>query len=131
MRRLCLIPFNWTGKRGMSAFTKSFSDALRHPSVRLTQHFRLWIGKETHDLDVLDFKVRGGFCKGYVGTLTVNSPRPDIDGKQYVGRRAGLQVDERAAVPSANWADAVDHAAATFNGVVTRWKRVRTSRDES
>ncbi|QYD72560.1 type VI secretion system tip protein VgrG [Paraburkholderia edwinii] len=115
----------------MNALTKSFSDALRHPSVRLTQHFRLWIGKETHDLDVLDFKVRGGLCKDYVVTLTVTSPRLDIDGKEYVGRRAGLQVDERAAVPLANWADPVDHAAATFNGVVTRWKRVRTSRDES
>jgi type VI secretion system secreted protein VgrG len=115
----------------MNALTKSFSDALRHPSVRLTQHFRLWIGKEAHDLDVLDFKVRGGFCKDYVVTLTVTSPRLDIDGKDYVGRRAGLQVDERAAVPSANWADPVDHAAATFNGVVTRWKRIRTSRDEA
>ncbi|HEY4353617.1 MAG TPA: type VI secretion system tip protein VgrG [Paraburkholderia sp.] len=115
----------------MNALTKSFSDALRHPSARLTQHFRLWIGKEAHDLDVLDFKVRGGFCKDYVVTLTVTSPRLDIDGKDYVGRRAGLQVDERAAVPLANWTDPVDHAAATFNGVVTRWKRVRTSRDES
>jgi type VI secretion system secreted protein VgrG len=40
--------------------TKSFADAIRNPNVRLTQHLRLWIGKEEHDLDVLDFKVKGG-----------------------------------------------------------------------
>jgi len=115
----------------MNALTKRFSDTLRHPGVRLTQHLRLWIGKQAHDLDVLDFKVRGGFCKDYVVDITVTSPRLDIDGKDYVGRRAGLQVDERAAVPSASWTTPVDHAAATFNGVVTRWKRIRTSRDEA
>src|ERR1700753_2557418 len=128
MKRVVSFLSTGRGKRGMNALTKSFSDALRHPSARLTQHFRLWIGKEAHDLDVLDFKVRGGFCKDYVVTLTVTSPRVDIDGKDYVGRRAGLQVDERAAVPLANWTEPVDHAAATFNGVVTRWKRIRTSR---
>ncbi len=115
----------------MNAVTKSFADALRNPDVRLTQHLRLWIGKEEHDLDVLDFKVKGGFCKDYVVNLTVTSPRLDIDGKDYVGRRAGLHVDERAAMPLASWTDPVDHAAATFNGVVTRWKRIRTSREEA
>jgi type VI secretion system secreted protein VgrG len=115
----------------MNSVSKSFTDTLRHPGARLTQHLRLWIGKQEHDLDVLDFKVRGGLCKDYVVNITVTSPRLDIDGKDYVGRRAGLQVDERVAVPSANWADPVDHAAATFNGVVTRWKRIRTSRDEA
>ncbi|MCX5540897.1 phage late control D family protein [Paraburkholderia sp. CNPSo 3076] len=115
----------------MNAVTKSFTDALRHPSVRLSQHLRLWIGKEALDLDVLDFKVRGGFCKDYVVDVTVTSPRLDIDGKDYVGRRAGLHVDERAAVPSASWTTPVDRAAATFNGIATRWKRVRTSRDEA
>lgn len=115
----------------MNALSKRFADTLRHPGARLTQHLRLWIGKQEHDLDILDFKVRGGFCKDYVVTVTVTSPRLDIDGKDYVGRRAGLLVDERAAVPSSNWTDPVDHAAATFNGVVTRWKRIRTSRDEA
>jgi type VI secretion system secreted protein VgrG len=115
----------------MNAHSKSFTDALRHPGARLTQHLRLWIGKQEHDLDVLDFKVRGGFCKDYVVNVTVTSPRLNIDGKDYVGRRAGLQVDERAAVPSESWTDPIDHAAATFNGVVTRWKRIRTSRDEA
>jgi type VI secretion system secreted protein VgrG len=115
----------------MNAVTKSFTDALRYPGVRLTQHLRLWIGKQENDLDVLDFKVRGGFCKDYVVNVTVTSPRLAIDGKEYVGQRAGLQVDERAAVPSANWTAPVDHAAATFNGVVTRWKRIRTSREEA
>jgi type VI secretion system secreted protein VgrG len=115
----------------MNTPAKRFTDALLHPSARLTQHLRLWIGAQEHDLDVLDFKVRGGFCKDYVVSVTVTSPRLDIDGSDYVGRRAGLQIDERAAVPSATWATPVDHAAATFNGVVTRWKRIRTSRDEA
>ncbi|WP_254700335.1 type VI secretion system tip protein VgrG [Burkholderia sp. DHOD12] len=61
----------------------------------------------------------------------MTSPRLDIDGKQCVGRRAGLQIDEQAAVPSANYVEPVNHEAATFNGVVTRWKRLRTSRDEA
>ena len=98
----------------MSAVTTAFTHALRHPSVRLTQHLKIWIGTEALDLDVLDFKVRGGFCKDYVVDVTVTSPRLDIDGKDYVGRRAGLHVDERAAVPSANWMTPVNHAAATF-----------------
>ncbi|MBB5406189.1 type VI secretion system secreted protein VgrG [Paraburkholderia sp. HC6.4b] len=115
----------------MTAVTKSFADALRHPSARLTQHLTLWIGRKKHDLDVLDFKVSGGFCKDYRVEITVTSPQLDIDGKDYVGWRAGLQVDERAAVPSASWTEPVDHAAATLNGVVTRWKRIRTSRDEA
>jgi type VI secretion system secreted protein VgrG len=115
----------------MNAVTENFTDALRHPSVRLTQHFSLWIGRKKHDLDVLDFRVVGGFCKDYKVDITVTSPRLDIDGKDYVGWRAGLQIDERAAVPSASWTAPVDHAAATFNGVVTRWKRIRTSRDEA
>ncbi|WP_321923753.1 phage late control D family protein [Paraburkholderia guartelaensis] len=115
----------------MNAVTKSFTDALHHPSVRLTQHLRIWIGKEALDHDVLDFKVLGGFCKDYVVDVTVTSPRLDIDGKDYVGRRAGLHVDERAAVPSGSWTTPVDHAAATFNGIATRGKRIRTSRDEA
>lgn len=115
----------------MNALTKNFTDALRHPGVRLTQHLRIWIGKQAHDLDVLDFRVRGGLCKDYVVDVTVTSPRLDVDGKDYVGRRAGLYVDEVAAVPSASWTTPVDHAAATFNGIATRWKRIRTSRDEA
>lgn len=115
----------------VNAVTRSFTDALRHPSARLTQHLRIWIGKQGNGLDVLDFKVRGGLCKDYKVDITVTSPRLDIDGKEYVGLRAGLQVDERASVPSASWTNPVDHAAATFNGVATRWKRIRTSRDEA
>ncbi|MDR5750381.1 MULTISPECIES: type VI secretion system tip protein VgrG [unclassified Caballeronia] len=115
----------------MNAVTKSFTDALRHPSARLTQHLKIRIGAQDLDLDVLDFKVRGGLCKDYKVDITVTSPRLVIDGKEYVGRRAGLHVDEQVAIPSASWSSPVDHSAATFNGVVTRWKRIRTSRDEA
>jgi type VI secretion system secreted protein VgrG len=115
----------------MNAVTKSFADALRHPSARLTQHLKVWIGTLDLDLDVLDFKVKGGICKDYTVDITVTSLHLNIDGKQYVGRRAGLQIDERAAVPSASYVEPVEHEAATFNGVITRWKRIRTSRDES
>ncbi|SDR55272.1 type VI secretion system secreted protein VgrG [Paraburkholderia tuberum] len=115
----------------MNAVTKNFTAALSHPSARLTQHLRIWIGSRPHDLDVLDFKASGGFCKDYRVDVTVTSPRLEIDGKQYVGRRAGLQIDEQAAVPSVSYVQPVSHDAATFNGVVTSWKRIRTSRDES
>ncbi|CAB3764704.1 DUF2345 domain-containing protein [Paraburkholderia humisilvae] len=115
----------------MNAVTKSFADALRHPSARLTQHLKVWIGTLDLGLDVLKFKVRAGFCKDYTVDVTVTSPHLDIDGKQCVGRRAGLQIDEQVAVPSASYVDPVDREAATFNGVVTRWKRVGTSRDEA
>ncbi len=50
----------------MNTPAKRFTDALLHPGARLTQYLRLWIGAHEHDLDVLDFKVRGGFCKDYV-----------------------------------------------------------------
>ena len=115
----------------MEAVTRNFVDAMSHPSARLTQHLSLWIGSLDLGLDVLDFKVRGGLCGDYTVDITVSSPHLDIDGRQCVGRRAGLHIDERAAVPSVNYVEPVDHQAATFNGVVTRWKRVRTSRDEA
>ncbi|AYZ62348.1 type VI secretion system tip protein VgrG [Burkholderia multivorans] len=115
----------------MNAVTKTLVDALRHPSARLSQHLGIWIGTLDVGLDVLDFRVRAGFCKDYKVDITVTSPHLDIDGKRCVGRRAGLQIDERVAVPSVNYIDPVDHAAATFNGIVTRWKRIRTSRDEA
>jgi type VI secretion system secreted protein VgrG len=115
----------------MSAVTKPLIDALRHPSARLSQRMSIWIGTHEFDLDVLKFKVQGGFCEDYVVDVTVTSPQLDIDGKLCVGRRAGLHIDERVTVPSVNYVDAVDHDAAAFNGVVTRWKRIRTSRDES
>lgn len=115
----------------MNAVTKAFTDALSHPGARLTQHLKVWIGRKQLDLDVVDFKAKGGFCKDYQVDITVTSPQLDIDGAEYVGWRAGLHVDERVAVPSASWNEPVNHAAATFNGVVTSWRRVRTSRDES
>jgi type VI secretion system secreted protein VgrG len=115
----------------MNAVTKSLTDALRHPGARLTQRLRIWIGTLDLGLDVLDFKMHAGFCNDYTVDITVTSPQLDIDGKLCVGRRAGLQIDELATVPSASYIDPVNHEAATFNGVVTRWKRIRTSHDEA
>ncbi|WP_228937061.1 phage late control D family protein, partial [Paraburkholderia saeva] len=115
----------------MNAVTKSFTDALRHPSARLSQRLRVWVGILEHDFDVVKFRVRGGFCKDYTADVTVTSSQLDLDGKQYVGRRAGLQVDERVAVPSVSYVEPVDHEAATFNGVITRIERIGVSRDEA
>lgn len=115
----------------MNAVTKNFTDALRHPSARLSQHLRIWIGKLEADFDVVEFRVRGGFCKDYMADVTLTSSQLDLDGKQYVGRRAGLQIDERVAVPSVSYVEPVDHEAATFNGVVTRIERIGVSRDEA
>jgi type VI secretion system secreted protein VgrG len=63
--------------------------------------------------------------------VTVTSSQLDLDGRQYVGRRAGLQVDERVAVPSVSYVEPVDREAATFNGVITRIERIGVSRDEA
>lgn len=115
----------------MNAVTKSFTDALRHPSARLSQRLRVWVGILKHDFDVVKFRVRGGFCKDYTADVTVTSSQLDLDGKQYVGRRAGLQIDERVAVPSVSYVNPVDHEAATFNGVITRIERIGVSRDEA
>ncbi|WP_321888919.1 type VI secretion system Vgr family protein [Paraburkholderia bannensis] len=114
----------------MNAVTKRFRDTLLHPGARLSQRLSLWIGGLEIPLDVVKFKVKAGFCRDYSVDITVTSPDLAIDGKLCVGRRAGLQIDERATVPSASYADSVDREAATFNGVVTRWKRVSVSRDE-
>ncbi|WP_331253400.1 DUF2345 domain-containing protein [Paraburkholderia sacchari] len=105
-------------------------DTLLHPSARLSQRLSLWIGGVEIPLDVVRFKAKAGFCQDYFVDVTVTSPELAIDGKLCVGKRAGLQIDERAAVPSASYADSVDREAATWNGVVTRWKRVSVSRDE-
>lgn len=75
--------------------------------------------------------MRGGFCKDYMADVTVTSSQLDLDGRQYVGRRAGLQVDERVAVPSVSYVEPVDREAATFNGVITRIERIGVSRDEA
>ncbi|HKT95306.1 MAG TPA: type VI secretion system tip protein VgrG, partial [Paraburkholderia sp.] len=116
----------------MNAVTRDyFTETLERPGSRLTQHARVWIGRKQLDLDVNDFRASGGFCKDYRVDVTVTSPRLDIDGKEYVGWRGGLQVDERAAIPSASWSEPVDRPAVTFNGVVTGWKRIRVSRDEA
>ncbi|MDR5766726.1 MULTISPECIES: type VI secretion system Vgr family protein [unclassified Caballeronia] len=115
----------------MNAVTKNLTDALRHPSARLTQILNVWIGTLDLDLDVLKFKVKAGLCEEYKVDVTVTSPQLDIDGKTVVGRRAGLQIDERVAVPSVDYVAPVNHEAATFNGVVTRCKRIRTNRDEA
>ncbi|WP_250503740.1 phage late control D family protein [Caballeronia sp. AZ7_KS35] len=115
----------------MNAVTKNLTDALRHPSARLTQILNVWIGTLDLDLDVLKFKVKAGLCEDYKVDVTVTSPQLDIDGKTVVGRRAGLQIDERVAVPSVDYVAPVNHEAATFNGVVTRCKRIRTNRDEA
>ncbi|WP_322055396.1 DUF2345 domain-containing protein [Paraburkholderia bannensis] len=114
----------------MNAVTKRFRDTLLHPSARLSQRLSLWIGGLEIPLDVVKFKVKAGFCRDYSVDITVTSPDLSIDGKLCVGRRAGLQIDERATIPSASYADSVDREAATWNGVVTRWKRVSVSRDE-
>ncbi|WP_341249749.1 type VI secretion system tip protein VgrG [Cupriavidus pauculus] len=115
----------------MNAVTESFTDTLRHPSARLSQHLRVWVGTREHDFDVVKFRVRGGFCKDYMADVTVTSSQLDLDGRQYVGRRAGLQVDERVAVPSVSYVEPVDREAATFNGVITRIERIGVSRDEA
>ncbi|WP_250518691.1 contractile injection system protein, VgrG/Pvc8 family [Caballeronia sp. ATUFL_M1_KS5A] len=115
----------------MNAVTKNLTDALRHPSARLAQILNVWIGTLDLDLDVLKFKVKAGLCEDYKVDVTVTSPQLDIDGKTVVGRRAGLQIDERVAVPSVDYVAPVNHEAATFNGVVTRCKRIGTNRDEA
>ncbi|WP_250467819.1 type VI secretion system tip protein VgrG [Caballeronia sp. GAFFF2] len=115
----------------MNAVTKKLTDALQHPSARLTQRLSIWIGTLELELDVLKFKVKAGLCDDYKAEVTVTSPRLDIDGKLCVGRRAGLQIDERVAVPSVNYVQPVDHEAATFNGIVTRFERIKANRDEA
>lgn len=115
----------------MNALTNDLAAVLSHPGARLTQRLKIWVGKLDLGLDVLDFKVKAKLCGDYTVDVTVTSPQLDIDGKICVGQRAGLQIDELASVPSVTYIDPVNHQAATFNGVVTRWKRLRTSRDES
>ncbi|WP_328809460.1 DUF2345 domain-containing protein [Paraburkholderia hiiakae] len=101
-----------------------------HPSARLTQRLSLWVGGLEIPLDVVKFRVKAGFCQDYIVDVTVTSPELAIDGKLCVGKRAGLQIDERATVPSASYTEPVDREAATFNGVITRWKRISVSRDQ-
>ncbi|SAL80536.1 Rhs element Vgr protein [Caballeronia peredens] len=115
----------------MNAITKKLTDVLQHPSARLTQHLSIWIGTLELDLDVLKFKVKARLCDDYTVEVTVTSSQLDLDGKLCVGRRAGLQIDERVAVPSVNYVEPVDHEAATFNGIVTRFKRVSANRDQA
>jgi type VI secretion system secreted protein VgrG len=115
----------------MNDVTKNLTDALSRPSARLTQHLSIWIGTLDLGLDVLKFKVKAGLCDDYTVEVTVTSPQLDIDGKLCVGRRAGLQIDERVAVPSVNYIEPVDHEAATFNGIVTCFKRISASREEA
>lgn len=78
----------------MNAVTKSLTDALRHRSARLSQRLDIWVGTLDLGMEVLDYKIRAGFCRDYTVDVTVTSPNLDIDGKLCVGRRAGLHIDE-------------------------------------
>jgi len=115
----------------MNAVTTTLADALRHPSARMSQHLGIWVGTLDLGMDVLEYKVRAGFCRDYTVDVIVTSPDLDIDGKVCVGRRAGLHIDERVAVPSVDHVEPVQLAVATFNGVVTRCKRIRVSQEEA
>ena len=110
----------------------TIKDVLRHPSARLTQHLRLSIGTVSSPLDVVEFEVRQAFNETYTADITLTSTDKAIDGAACVGRRATFTVEERAAIPSLpGLTKPVVEPGFLLHGVITRWERQKTSRDES
>jgi type VI secretion system secreted protein VgrG len=105
---------------------------LKHPSARLRQLLRLKIASVTTPVSVVRSKFSAGFNETFRLGLMVTSADKQIDGAQWVGRRATFSIDEEATIPSVpGLVEPTVVPALIVHGVVTRWKRVKVTPDEA
>ncbi|RQS08718.1 type VI secretion system tip protein VgrG [Burkholderia sp. Bp9002] len=111
---------------------RTIHDVLKHPSAVVTQPLHLEIATLNAPISVFSFVLSEEMNTPFLADITVTSRDKQIDGAAVVGRPAIFTLEECASVPSMpGLIDPVQHAARTVHGVVTRWTRIRASRDEA
>jgi type VI secretion system secreted protein VgrG len=105
---------------------------LKHPSARLRQLLRLNVGNAGVSLSVVRSKFTSRFNEPFRLSLVVTSANTQIDSGQLVGRRATFTLDEEASIPSVpGLVEPTIVPELIVHGVVTRWQRMKVTRDEA
>lgn len=111
---------------------RTIQDVLEHPSAIVTQSLHLEIATLASPLSVFEFTLTEAMNTPFLADITVTSPDKHVDGAACVGRPAIFMIDEHASVPSLpGLIDPVLDTARTVHGIVTRWTRLKTTRDEA
>ncbi|GAB7523101.1 type VI secretion system Vgr family protein [Paraburkholderia sp. 2C] len=111
---------------------RKIQDILQYPSARLRQQFELSIATVNQSLSVVRFELEEALNTTYKLDLVATSSDHAIDGGACVGRRATFTIIEEGSVPSlADVMEPVIEPARRIHGVVTRWERRSSSRDET
>ncbi|APR35848.1 type VI secretion system Vgr family protein [Paraburkholderia sp. SOS3] len=111
------------------------ADILKYPSARVRQRFELKIGSDQPvqpDLCAISFELNEALNETYRLDIVATSADHAIDAECCVGRRATFTIVEEGCVPSmSGLIESVIAPARVVHGVVTRWERRKTSRDET
>jgi len=111
---------------------RKIQEILRYPSARLRQKFDLSIVTVKQSLSVVSFELEEALNTTYKLDLVVTSSDHEMDGGACVGRRATFTIIEEGSVPSlVDVMEPVIEPARLVHGVVTRWERRSSSRDET
>ncbi|MEJ8798388.1 type VI secretion system tip protein VgrG [Trinickia caryophylli] len=93
---------------------------------------RLKVADYATSLSVVKSKLTAAFNEPYRLSLVVTSADREIDSAQWVGRRATFTLEEEASVPSVpGLYDPAVIPELIVHGVITRWKRIKVTRDEA
>lgn len=111
---------------------RTIQDILQHPSAIVTQPFHIEVATLQSPLSVLEFELDEEMNRPYRVDITVTSADLRIDGAACVGRPGIFTIEEHASIPSQpGLVEPLRKTVRTVHGIVTRWERVRTSRDEA
>ncbi|WP_028203115.1 DUF2345 domain-containing protein [Paraburkholderia nodosa] len=75
----------------MNAVTQSFTEALRHPSARLTRHFKMWIGGHSISMCSTSHELRLKFVAAK-GKLLMAAFTGGMDPLRVASESADVQV---------------------------------------
>ncbi len=115
------------------AMQTTIETILKHPSARLRQLLRLKVATTTPTpVSVVSSKFSAAFNEPFRLSVVVTSADRQIDGAQWVGRRATFGIEEEASIPSApGLVDPTVSPELIVHGVVTLWRRIKVTRDEA
>ncbi|WP_374624565.1 type VI secretion system Vgr family protein [Pandoraea sp.] len=108
---------------------QTIQDVLARASSVVSNPLLLEVATLESSIDVLEFSLSEEMNRPFLADITVTSLDKQIDSALVVGRPAIFKVDVRASV--SGLIDPVQRTARIVHGVVTRWTRVKTTRDEA